>query len=993
MERREGLGVDESFAVLLRRYRRAAGLTQEALAWEAGLSPTGVAALEAGRRKVPRSRTVKVLADALGLEGLDRAALVGAATGDLERPASRAEREVGTGDDGNSAPDMAGQPEPMPGPHPVGGLGPAGGWRHPLVGRATALEALSTARNERIRLVLVEGEAGIGKTRLVDSFAQSLAGAGVRVLAGRWPEHELGPFAGFVAPIRRACGWAPAASAEVSGELERLVPELVTDSLGKPSARHPDSAIERRLLFEAVGSLLAGLGPTLMCLDDLQRADASSFALLAHLAEGAGLDALMIVATVRTTDLDATAAARLAEVARMSAMRRLPLTGLEHEDIARIVENVAGPMSTGELVAQVQSAAEGNPFYAEELCEHLLDERTIPSGDGMRRPDPLPRGVRDLLRRRIRSLPAASQALLRAGAVLGREFDPVLAGELAELRDEALIVATEDALLSGLVTESSAAKVVFSHALVRAAAEAEVPSVRKVSLHRLAALRLTEAEPSAPEQVADVARHWAAVAAVDPSASAQAAAWAIRAGDLAAAAAATEEAISSYERASELFSVTTAEHADALIRLGTALSSCGRGSEADERFRSAFALAVGLDDARLMAGAALGLSRHLTFGAVEPERVEALDRALGHLDEDERTLRTALEVMLLRQLTFDRSPGAAARQRQLRISVGEAMSADEPAAELLLVVGSARDIVPLIDPHALGRVTRRIVAVATERHDLAVIANGWWMNAWAALERADRDAWEVSVQAYEDAAAELALPAELATAAAMRACGAQVEGRTAEAHAESAQALEHGREAGDQSADSLYLARGVLIGLDDGGAAELLPAMVALAGDFAEVETFGAGLCLTAVLAGDTQMAARLLAERAGRGLAKLPLDVEWLAVAAFYSHACVILGDRGYAEVLYPLLVKTPATAVRVGALAGWWGPVDHHLGGLCRVLGRLEEARTRLERAILVAESMSSPPFIARGRLELAAVFEAIGDQDSLRQAAELRSSAAPD
>jgi tetratricopeptide (TPR) repeat protein len=480
---------------------------------------------------------------------------------------------------------------------------------------------------------------------------------------------------------------------------------------------------------------------------------------------------------------------------------------------------------------------------------------------------------------------------------------------------------------------------------------------------------------------------------VDDSAAAQAAVWAVRAGDLAAAVAATDEAISNYERASELFSVTTAEHADALIRLGTALSSCGRGREADERFRAALALAAALDDAHLIARAALGFSRSLTFGAVDAERVQALDSAIARLGGEEQTLRTALEVMLLRQLMFDRSPGAAVRQRQLRIRVAEAMDTSEPSAELLLVVGSARDQVPLIDPNALGRVASQIVTVATERHDLAVIANGWWMSAWSALERADREEWDSYVNGYERAAAELALPSELATAAALRACGAQVEGRTAEARAESARALEHGQEAGDLSAESLHLARGVLIGLDEGAAAEMLPAMLTLAGDYAEVATFGAGLCLTAALAGDTPMASRLLAERAARGLDKLPLDVEWLAVAAFYSHACVLIGDRAHAEALYSLLRKTPATAVRVGALAGWWGPVDHHLGGLCRVLARLEEARSRLERGILVAETMRSPPFVARGRLELAAVLEAIGDHDSVAQAAGLRSSATHD
>ena len=348
------------------------------------------------------------------------------------------------------------------------------------------------------------------------------------------------------------------------------------------------------------------------------------------------------------------------------------------------------------------------------------------------------------------------------------------------LEGEGLIAATEDVLLSGLAAESSPATLAFSHALVHAAAEADVPSVRRVDLHRRAALKLAEAEPSDPERVAEIARHWAAVARIDRAARAEAASWAVRAGDFAVAAAATDEAIANYERASEFLSATTAEHADALIRLGTALSSCGRGAEADERFRTAFALATALGDPPLMARAALGLSRSLRFGEVDDERVHALESALSRLDAGERVLRPALEIMLLRQLTFDRSPGSGTRQRQLRISVADVMDGGEPSPELLLLVGSARDLVPLIDPHALGRLTTRIIGAASQRRDLTALANGWWMNAWSALERADRQAWDASLEAYASVAAELALPAELGAAAAMRACVAQIEGHSAE---------------------------------------------------------------------------------------------------------------------------------------------------------------------------------------------------------------------
>ena len=855
------------------------------------------------------------------------------------------------------------------------------------MGRASGLQELSSAWRERARLVLVEGEAGIGKTRIVDELAQSVAREGARVLCGRWPEQELGPFAGFVRPIRRAVALVPPGNAAVVGELARLVPEILGE--GAPAARYPDSAVERRLLFESIVALLQTLGPTLLCLDDLQHADASSFALLEFLAAADGLEELVILATVRLSGLGTTAAARLAETARISALRRIELGALEPADITRIVENVAGPMFTEDLLERVQEAAEGNAFFAEELCEHLLDMGSAPSLRPGDLREPLPRGVRDLLARRINSLPDAARGLLRAASVLGRDFDPWLAGELAGLQGEDLIVAGEDALLSGLVVEGGGGTLTFSHGLVHAAAEAEVPSVRKVALHRVAAVKLAETEPTDPERVADVARHWAAVAQVDSSAAPAAAGWAIRAGDLAAAAAATDEAIASYEQASEFLSATTAEHADALIRLGTAFYSCGRSDDADERFRAAFGLAAVLDDPELMARSALGLSRRLDFGAVDAERVQALERAIGRLDEHDReqALRPALELMLLRQLMFDRSPGTAGRQRQLRINVAEAVDASDPSAELLLLVGATRDVVPLIDPIALGGAAARIVGLATERRDLAAIANGWWMSAWSALERGERGAWDASLSAYAHAATELALPSELATAAALDACDAQIEGRTADAIEHSARALAHGREADEASAESLHLARAVLIGLDGGQAGALLPAMAGLAEEYAGVATFQAGLCMTAAIAGDSALAGRLLRERAEQGFGNLSLDVEWLAVAAFYSHACVLIGEQDLAEPLYALLAKTPATAVRVGSLAGWWGPVDHHLGGLCRLLGRSEEARERLEHAIAVAQAMHSAPFVARGRLELATTLEQAGDSDSLQRAAELR------
>jgi len=92
--------------------------------------------------------------------------------------------------------------------------------------------------------------------------------------------------------------------------------------------------------------------------------------------------------------------------------------------------------------------------------------------------------------------------------------------------------------------------------------------------------------------------------------------------------------------------------------------------------------------------------------------------------------------------------------------------------------------------------------------------------------------------------------------------------------------------------------------------------------------------------------------------------------VLGFLAHAAAIVGDAGHAQAIYALLASAEARTVRVGPLAGWWGPVDHHLGALSRVLGRRDRAIGHLEEALAVEERFDARPWMARTQLELAAL-----------------------
>ena len=161
--------------------------------------------------------------------------------------------------------------------------------------------------------------------------------------------------------------------------------------------------------------------------------------------------------------------------------------------------------------------------------------------------------------------------------------------------------------------------------------------------------------------------------------------------------------------------------------------------------------------------------------------------------------------------------------------------------------------------------------------------------------------------------------------------------------------------------------------------------------ELAPVPTFMAGLAVTAARGGAPELASELLDAQAARGFDRVRRDLEWLPVIGFYCDACVVLGDARHAEALHDLLAVHPARAVRVGPLAAFWGPVDHHLGALCRVLGRLDEAEARMRRAVELGHRLGAVPWLARSELELADVVERRRGAAGRHEAETLRAHAA--
>jgi DNA-binding SARP family transcriptional activator/class 3 adenylate cyclase len=374
----------------------------------------------------------------------------------------------------------------------------AGEDRGAFVGRSEAMAALDqewAAVSERgLRVVMLAGEPGIGKTRLVREFARMAHERGATVLAGSCHEETFVPYQPFVQALRHyiACCTPAELAVQVTprrAQLAAIVPEL-EDSRSPYGPTGLGAEQERFRLFEAVSSLLsdaAHLRPLVLFLDDLHWADQSSLLLLRHLARSAKGAPLMVLGTYRPVEVgdEHPLAEALAELRRSRTLQRLALPGLGEAEVAELIAGRTGLEAPRGFVRRVAERSEGNPFFIEELLHEVgaqSDWDAAASG--------VPDSVRDLLTRRLRGLGDDCRQALSVAAVAGREFElDVLERVLQHPRDR-LIDLIEEAIDADVLVEpaQSVGRLSFSHALFRETIYEQLSATRKATIHgRIAA--------------------------------------------------------------------------------------------------------------------------------------------------------------------------------------------------------------------------------------------------------------------------------------------------------------------------------------------------------------------------------------------------------------------------------------------------------------------------------------------------------------------------
>jgi class 3 adenylate cyclase/tetratricopeptide (TPR) repeat protein len=617
-----------------------------------------------------------------------------------------------------------------------------------FVGRAVELglldELLGEARGGEPVTVLLCGEAGAGKTRLVTEMAAVARDGGTRTLAGNCTvvgrtALAFAPFAEVLRPLVQELASARGAGASrVAPRLARLVagPGGGT-ATGDPLGPDPLGASAQLGLFEEVlDTLQRAAAPTglLVVIEDLHWADPSSRGLFEFLSRNLRGATVALVGTVRTDEPDdAEFLAWLAEVQRGPRAIRVDLEPFSRDELAELLAGLLGQPPSADLADQVYERSGGNAFLAEELI--AAGERGVL----------VPATVRSLAVARVAGLTAPALSLLRLAAVAGVRVGHGLLAAAGDLGDDVLLAAARELADNHLlVADRSGDGYTFRHALTREAVYDDLLPGERQRLHRALARALSDEPalgPPAPWAVAEaVAEHWFAAGELEPALAAS-----VAAGNAAVEVVALPGALAHYERALALWdrvadpeTVAGVERPVLLERTADAASGAGQHDHAVRYVDAAINELEHAPGASVQVGLLCERKAwYLEWAGRWGESLESARRAVAMVPPEPPTAARArvLAVLALGLVSWERYEEAS-RVAAAQLEVARGVGARKQEGQAHITLGSCL-LRTDTDPEAAIDEYEQARAIGREIGDVEAVAL-WSANLVDALVRLGR---------------------------------------------------------------------------------------------------------------------------------------------------------------------------------------------------------------------------------------------------------------
>jgi len=890
-------------------------------------------------------------------------------------------------------------------PHPIAAPRPSR--QEPaFVGRQRELqrlnESLEEANRGRGRIVFVSGEAGGGKTRLLEEFVRRAASTATVYSGWCWEGEGARSYWPWVQILRALIGArSPEKLRDQMGsfapDIARIVPSLREKLPEVPESPAVQSDKERFRLFDSITCFLRRVasddGTQILVLDDLQWADAPSMRLIDFLAHEMVDAPILVVGAYREESIGQPLLETLGVLSRRSLFEQVNLKGLTSTEIAELLRIDGNGEPSEDLVTAVAEKTDGNPFLVAELAQ-LIKNQPSAFRSGVRGAGSfaLPQGVTAVVQRRLAMLPPEAHRVLAVAAVIGQEFSREVL--VQSLDPDLRLGPLDEALRSNIVSEVPHAlgRYRFTHALVSEALYEEIEISERARIHRRVAGVLERIQGMNPtSNLADIAFHYTHGVSSDDFE--KAIVFARRTGERAAEQLAWEEASTHFRDALKLLEQREARTADERCHLLLATAEAERRAGNLGRAREAFALAADLarrfELPEVLGRAALGVQTpwDILSGSVDEVEVSLLEDAL-RFHTDPQSLTRARLLGRLAIATYwnnDSQRGLALTEEAIAI----ARNSGDPSA---LAEAMIAQLHVITRPFFIDRqvpLVNEIVRLAYESGDPYLIFTTVFYRSEDLLVCGDAQGIDRDFAEISRLADQLRQPPERSFVKILRATRLLYEGRVAESAAMGREALD----LGTFGVDLDYQLTRTLLRFGVCYERLQLEALEDEVRTLAETHRAGSmWFCALANLCsqiGKDAEARNLFDSLSIRQFSTVSLDYGWEVSLHHLAELCVRLQDRESAAVLYRQLLPHDGRFVALSWIA-FCGPISRYLALLAPIAGRERETVSHFEAAIQSCQQLGANLWTARVRCDYARFLLQRDKRGDREKALELRESA---
>jgi class 3 adenylate cyclase/tetratricopeptide (TPR) repeat protein len=852
---------------------------------------------------------------------------------------------------------------------------------------ALLLERFERAAAGEGQAVLLSGEAGIGKSRIIRQLHERLSRIPhTRMRFQCSPSHTESALYPVIRHLEYAAGFQPGDEPGTRlDKLEALLRQGVEDVaesasllaslLSLPAERYGtvELTAEQRSerIFKALVDQLLGLAaknPVLYILEDAHWLDPTMRELMTRTL-GRIADVQVLIVITHRPDFQS-------DWGRHPQVTALTLSRLSRGQGADVVRAAGGEALSEEFVTRILRRADGVPLYIEELTRSVIETGTAGGDD-------IPETLQASLLARLDRLGADAKEAAQLAAVIGREFDGTLLGAVSGKPKEEVDRSLQRLVVSEIVLPTGPAPndaYAFRHALIQDAAYQSLLLSRRRQCHGEIASALERQFPELVESQPDlVARHYTAADAPQ-----QAIPYWLRAGKRALARYAVAEPIAYFERGLELARSLRAGTMrsrlilDLLLPLGDALLRSGRYQASLEALKEAAGFAQELQSVTDLAEAAVGaaLTEQYIDGP-ERESLGLLEAALRALGDSETPQRCRVLSRLGRALFSSHLPERATQLLRDASNLARRLGDRHTLLEALICERITTAGRPCTEPQfSENRETlQEMLAIAEEIGDPHEIGQALVHSMHAFLEMADRAAYEAMFARYGELMQKHPTIAESYNLFSNGAVRAILQGEFAEAEGLAERALEFGRDLmhGDV-ATGVYGVQMFTIRREQGRLAEVAPVLRRFLDDNPGDTAWRPGLALIASDLGFKEAARKAFEDLAVGGFA-FPIDAKWSLTVSYLAEVCARLGDVPRAEELYDLLLPYRDVTIIAPTATVCCGSAARYLGMLARVIGDWPRAEEHFEAALAMDERLEAWPWLAHTKYEAAAALLARG------------------